>query len=249
MLSDKYIDKIKKAQFDFSGKNGYIALFTNPFFFVRKHLYDNIKYFAPAMRGRVLDFGCGAKPYQELFKRCTKYIGCDIDVSGHDHTNETIDVIYDGKVLPFGNEEFDSLFSSEVFEHIDNLEEILSELNRVLKKGGYMLITVPFVWNEHEVPYDFRRYTSYGLKNVAKKYGFDIVKYKKSTSYIETVFQLVMVYIHSLSIEKVSNRGIRIIIQRLIICPIAVLGIIFSMILPHNDTLYADNIVLMRKIT
>ena len=56
MLSDRYKDEIRKAQFDFSGKYKYIALFTNPAFFVRKNLYYGIKSFAPAMKGKVLDF-------------------------------------------------------------------------------------------------------------------------------------------------------------------------------------------------
>ena len=171
----KYED-IKKAQFIFEGKYKTIAFWTCPFYFVRKHLYENIAEIAPLLKGSILDFGCGAKPYAELFVNCTKYVGMDIDVSGHDHSNELIDVYYDGKHIPFEDEVFDNVFSSEVFEHIANPEKILPEINRVLKNNGYMLATVPFIWNEHEIPYDFKRYTSFGIKELLERLRADGIK-------------------------------------------------------------------------
>ena len=140
-----------------------VSVFINPAFFVRRGLSRGIRRHAGAMKGVMLDFGCGSKPYRELFT-VDKYIGLDVVESGHEHVGESIDVFYDGKRIPFEDGFFDSVFSSEVFEHVFNLDEILIELNRVLKSGGTMLITVPFVWEEHEAPYDFARYTSFGIK-------------------------------------------------------------------------------------
>lgn len=245
--SDRYIEDIRRAQFDFSGKYALIALLTNPYFFVRKNLYENIRYFSNAMKGRVLDFGCGAKPYQSLFKKCTEYIGCDIEISGHDHKNESIDVYYDGKTLPFDDESFDSVFSSEVYEHVINLDEIIPELYRVLKPGGYMLVTVPFVWNEHEVPYDFRRYPSFGLKEELERYGFKVISQRKATKYIEILFQMFMEYLRMSFAEVTDSRKLKILFQRLVIFPTAVMGIIASLIMPKNWSLYGDNVVLCRK--
>ena len=106
---------------------------------------------------RVLDFGCGSKPYENLFINIDEYVGCDIEVSGHDHLDSKIDYFFDGKNLPFIDDRFDSVVSFEVFEHIFNLPEILKEINRVTKTSGNILISVPFAWGEHEVPYDFAR--------------------------------------------------------------------------------------------
>lgn len=47
-----------------------------------------------------------------------------------------VDIFYDGKKNPFDEGYFDSIFSSEVFEHVPDLVVILNELNRVLKQGG-----------------------------------------------------------------------------------------------------------------
>ncbi len=239
------IEDIKTAQFIFEGKYKRIAFWTCPFYFVRKHLYENIKDFAPRLKGSILDFGCGAKPYVDLFENCSEYIGMDIDVSGHDHANENIDVYYDGEHIPFEDDRFDNIFSSEVFEHISNPEAILPEIRRVLKPGGYMLATVPFIWNEHEVPYDFKRYTGFGIKNLLEKQGFDVLEIRKSTSCIEMIYQIKAEYYRYKFAGK-SDR-IRHFIQRTVISFQTFKGIIMSRLLSDNWSFYGDNIVLCRK--
>ena len=73
-----------------------------------------------------------------------EYIGIDVDQSGHPHDNEDIDIFYDGKRIPFSDNYFDSVLSSEVFEHVFNLNELMMEISRVTKKGGKLLITVKY---------------------------------------------------------------------------------------------------------
>ena len=90
-----------------------LSLFINPFFFIRYAFYKNIRRYIPQLKGRLLDFGCGRKPYQNLF-RVSEYVGVDMAETGHDHKNSKIDVYYDGKRLPFKDASFDSLFCSEV---------------------------------------------------------------------------------------------------------------------------------------
>ncbi len=141
---------------------------TFPAWLTRNRLLKAIETCVPELEGTLLDFGCGSKPYQSLFS-VEKYIGLDFENPGHPHVNEQIDVFYDGKKIPFSNDYFDSIFSSEVFEHVFNLEEILKELNRVLKTGGKILITCPFAICEHEVPHDFARYSSFGIRHFWKK--------------------------------------------------------------------------------
>src|SRR5690606_30025728 len=122
------------------------------------------------------------------------YVGVDFENEGHPHDNEQIDVFYDGKTLPFQSEMFDSALCTEVFEHIFNLEEILNEINRVMKHGGKMIVNCPFVWNEHEVQHDFDRYTKFALESMLKKAGFEVVEYSKSGDFISTITQLITLY-------------------------------------------------------
>ena len=75
-------------------------IFVQPFFFIRKGINKDVKALAPQCTGKVLDFGCGAKPYLGYFGHADEYTGLDIEHSGHPHLNEHIDVFYDGKKSP-----------------------------------------------------------------------------------------------------------------------------------------------------
>src|SRR5271170_7274206 len=90
---------------------------TYPAFLTRSRLLRGIGKYAPELKGRLMDFGCGTKPYRILFD-VREYIGIDYENPGHPHLNEQIDVFYDGKHIPFADESFDSIFSSEVLEHL-----------------------------------------------------------------------------------------------------------------------------------
>lgn len=220
------------------------GIFINPAYFIRKGLYNGLISNKKYLRGRLLDFGCGKKPYMNLFE-VQEYIGLDIEESGHCHKNEQVDVYYDGKTIPFNSDYFDSIFSSEVFEHIFNLEQILNELFRVIKPGGHMLITLPFVWDEHEVPYDFARYTSYGISSLLEKAGFEVITIEKTTNYVETVFQMWNSYVYQFLFP--SNEFLKVIMTPLFVAPVTIVGILLSKILPKNRNFYNNNIVVAKK--
>lgn len=192
----------------------------------------------------MLDFGCGSKPYKDLFI-VDEYIGLDFDNSGHEHGDENIDYFYDGKELPFEDSSFDSFFSSQVFEHVPNLENILKEIFRVLKPGANLLITVPFVWDEHEIPFDFKRYTSFGINKTLTGAGFKIIDLKKTTNYISTIFQLWNAFIFQYLFPK--NKYIKLILTPVFIFPVTLLGLILSKLLPRNNSLYLDNVIIAIK--
>lgn len=237
---------IRKAEFDASFPYNIVMLFTNPFFFVRKNLYCNIAKYAKYFKGRLLDFGCGCKPYQNLFTGCSEYIGLDIANPGHSHKNENVDFYYDGKRIPFEDGSIDCIFSSEVLEHVRNIDTMIPELNRILCDGGMMMLTVPFVWNEHEMPNDYRRYTSNGIRYILKENGFRVLKAGKSTGYMEVIFQLWIEYIRSVSQKK--NRTVKSVMHIVFCVPAVLAGIVLQRILPENDTLYGDNIIICKKV-
>lgn len=222
----------------------FLGIFINPYYFNRRGLYKGVKENVHFLSGRLLDFGCGNKPYKDLLQ-VDEYIGLDIEESGHDHENEDIDVYYDGKTIPFEAEYFDSVFSSEVFEHVFELDSILKEINRVCKIDGHLLITVPFVWNEHEVPYDFGRYTSFGINYVLKENGFEVIKYSKTSNYIETLFQMWNTYLFQYILRKKWAQSL---FTPFLISPITIVGILISKILPKNDSFFLNNVVVAKKI-
>jgi SAM-dependent methyltransferase len=225
---------------------------TNAFYFIRRELYKKVNEFAPQLTGKLLDFGCGSKPYEILFKDAAQYIGIDFENEGHSHANESIDIMYDGKTIPFPDEHFDSVFCSEVFEHIFNIEEIIPEIQRVMKKGAKILITCPFVWNEHEVPFDYARYTQFALKHLLEKNGFKILSQDKTGDFTMTIYQMKMVYFNQHFIPAIPLLG-KLKFFRTNIPPIInlVLNLWFSFwhwVLPKRKDWYLNNIVLAVKL-
>ena len=131
---------------------GVIGLFINPFYFARKGLALHIKELGGQINGRTLDVGCGTKPYESLFN-ADEYLGLEYDTPAN-RESKNADYFYDGKLFPFDSQNFDSIVANEVFEHVFNPDEFLGEISRVLKNDGIMLMTVPFLCDEHEQPYD-----------------------------------------------------------------------------------------------
>ncbi len=231
----------KKQQFH----PNFLSVFINPFFMVRWMLLRKLKKQIVKLKGKVLDFGCGQKPYKSLFTSTTEYIGVDIENEGHNHEKEEIDVYYDGKVLPFENNSFDHVFSSEVLEHVFNYAEILPEIHRVLKTGGYFLITVPFSWEEHEVPYDNCRFTHFGIESLLKKAGYTIVESEKSGHFFAVISQYFINYIREMFFTK--NKYINILLNLIFISPFTILLGLLSLIAPRKRSLYFNTIILAQK--
>jgi SAM-dependent methyltransferase len=216
-----------------------LGLLVNPFYFARKGLHQHIVALAPSVRGRILDVGCGSKPYQQYFA-ASEYVGMEIE-----GRNKQVDRSYDGKVFPCDDGEFDAVLSSEVLEHVFNPDEFLSEINRVLRDGGALLLTVPFVWDEHEQPYDYARYSSFGLRHLLKTHGFEIIEQRKSMDDIRVIFQMINAYIYKKTVT--GNWWMNLFLTIILMAPFNVLGELFAKILPSNSDLYLDNIILARS--
>lgn len=140
-----------------------------------------------------MDFGCGQQPYRSIFK-VDEYIGVDTKKSGHRNFYKRANVYYDGITIPFDDNYFDAALATQCFEHIYDVNHIVSEINRVLKPNGTLIITLPLCWEEHEIPYDFFRFTSYGIKAILIKNNFKIVSIKKLNSYKNAIRQVKINY-------------------------------------------------------
>lgn len=222
-----------------------ISIFINPFLLIRWMLLRKIKKYAPKLQGSILDFGCGQKPYQALFTQATEYVGVDIENEAHNHDTEDIDFFYDGRKLPFESEHFDNIFASESLEHVFNYEEIIPELYRVLKPGGQILVTVPFAWEEHEIPYDNCRFTKYGIKSLLESHNFKIESVETSGHFFAVIAQYWINYLRELFYTQ--NKYLNLVINLMVISPFTVLAIILSAIAPKKESLYFNTVILARK--
>ncbi|TCZ74420.1 class I SAM-dependent methyltransferase [Flaviaesturariibacter aridisoli] len=216
-------------------------------FLIRNRLLNAIRKQATRFNGRLLDFGCGIKPYESLFS-VAEYIGVDYAGEGETYTKEKADFLYDGKTLPFADNYFDGIFTTEVVEHIFNLESIVPELRRVLKPGGELLLTCPFAMPEHEVPADYARYTSFAVQDLFRRNGFEVVHYEKTGNFIEALFQLWIIWLDQGMLHRVRKIPVvRSAIRALVYCTLNPLALLFSRLFPRNKNLYLNNVLVLKN--
>ena len=223
---------------------GVLGILTNPFYFARRGLVLGIREFASQVHGRVLDVGCGNRPYEQLFD-ASEYVGLELDTP-ENRLTKTADVYYSGTVFPFEPNSFDSVVCNQVFEHIFEPEAFLREIGRVLKNQGRLLLTVPFVWDEHEQPRDFGRYSSFGLRALLSRNGFEVLELRKTVDDIRVIFQMLNAYIFKKTC--VRNPYLSLLLTLILIAPFNLAGTVLSWLTPRNEDLYLDNVVLARKI-
>lgn len=123
----------------------------------------------------ILDAGAGESVYKKFFSHCNyKAIDLAIGESRWNYTN--LDYVGHLHAMPIEDETFDAILCTQVLEHLEWPRESIKEMYRVLKPGGKIYLTVPMAHEEHQTPYDFFRYTSYGLESICKHAGFYDIK-------------------------------------------------------------------------
>jgi SAM-dependent methyltransferase len=143
---------------------------------------------APLARGRLLDVGCGDKPYEHLFlPHVDAYVGVEHQASfaaTHTHTQAggralggsgRPDVLYDGETLPFDAGSFETVLCVQVLEHTPHPERLVAEMARVLTPGGLLILMAPFSFRLHEQPHDYFRYTPHGLRVLCDRAGLTVL--------------------------------------------------------------------------
>jgi SAM-dependent methyltransferase len=140
----------------------------------------DMKAVAPLARGRMLDVGCGDKPYEPFFRPfVAEYIGIEHEATfaGTNAANRRRpDFFYDGRTLPFEDGCFDTVMSVQVLEHTSEPQRLIDEMARVLHVGGTLIVNAPFSFRLHEEPHDYFRYTPHGLRAMLARSGLDIVE-------------------------------------------------------------------------
>ena len=169
--------------------------------------YLHYKSFHPALftavskyaKGRLIDIGCGNKPYEKKFEgTVTEYIGCDIVQSDL----KKVDVLCEANNIPLPDNSFDTAFSTQTIEHVEDHQGLVNEAYRLLKPGGYFIVSGPMYWHLHEEPYDFFRFTKYGFKYIFEKAGFEMIEIIPNGGAWATAGQTL---IHSFLLSKSRN--------------------------------------------
>jgi len=147
----------------------------------------------------VLDAGCGDQRYKKVLPNGVAYVGLDYEETRilyysdapEPHIKATVES------MPSDSNYYDVILCTEVMEHVESIYCALKEMKRVLKPGGKIIITVPFIFPEHNSPYDFRRFTYYGIINECNDVGFKLIHSERLGGGGSVFFEIFIRLVHS----------------------------------------------------
>lgn len=153
----------------------------------------------------VLDAGSGRAPYRRLFDHARYETADFLAVKGKSYTEQ--DYVCDLAQIPVADARFDHVLLTQVLEHIPEPATVLAELHRVMKPGGTLWLTAPLFYAEHEKPYDFFRYTQFGLRHLLESAGFEVREIDWMEGYLGTLSYQARVMSTSLPSSPADNGG------------------------------------------
>lgn len=157
---------------------------------------------------KILDAGAGDCQYKHLFR------GMDYESADFcqvDKAYGAITHVCDLAAIPVPNDSYHLVLCTQVLEHVSNPKEIVAEFFRVLKPDGFLFASAPLFYEEHEIPYDFFRYTRFGLQHILDRVGFQITELRPLEGYFGALsYQLNMAgnILSSRSSEVFKGQGV-----------------------------------------
>lgn len=221
-----------------SGDAAFVRRLANPLWVARACLTTEVRRHADLARGRMLDVGCGGQPYRRLFTGVDRYIAADLPPT------RGVDVHADALRLPFADGSFDAVLCNQVLEHVPAPATLFAEVTRVLRPGGVLLLTTPQVWGLHHEPYDFYRYTRYGLTHLAAAHGLTIESVAPTCGLWATIGQRIADTV----VHHYAGRApaiVRLLLGLALSPMLAAAFVLDKAVGRHGDTL--DNVLVARK--
>lgn len=148
-------------------------------------------------KGRLLDAGAGTLSCRYLAEpHCEEYVSVDFQ-----RTHPELTLVADVERLPFSQRDFGTVLCVEVLEHVPHPQKAVAELFRVLQPGGHLIVTVPHYMYAHNEPYDYFRYTQYGLRLLLEEAGFEVVELLPSGGFLSFLHHLMATILVGISYE------------------------------------------------
>ncbi|HLB75292.1 MAG TPA: class I SAM-dependent methyltransferase [Sedimentisphaerales bacterium] len=161
----------------------------NPTKFIYGFVEKLIAKYQHLAHGKLIDVGCGSKPFKHIFTNIDSYYGVDIV------ENSEADLICDVQKLEIEDNSADTILSTQVIEHVPEPNVLMREISRICKKGGIVLLTAPFLCRIHGEPHDFFRFTRFGLKHLFEKNGFEIIAIEQDGGFFHSMTFLTNFYL------------------------------------------------------
>ncbi len=146
---------------------------------------------AQHVAGKLLDLGCGNAPLYGVYQPHAEEVIC-IDWPQTLHEASFIDAACDlNEGIPLATESFDTILASDVLEHIAQPDILFSDIVRVLRPQGKLILGVPFMYWLHEEPYDFHRYTEHKLRHFCDQHGLSVLSLEPYGGFREICMDLI----------------------------------------------------------
>jgi SAM-dependent methyltransferase len=150
--------------------------------------------------GVMLDYGCGGQPYKDFFMpKLSRYIGADVSAAEGIYLDIEIEP---GQALPLDTSSIDTVLSTQTLEHLEDIEFYISECARLVHSDGVLILTAPMQWRHHEVPYDYWRFTKYGLISLLERHGFSIKSISPCGGVFALIGQIFLSHLHERGVRK-----------------------------------------------
>jgi SAM-dependent methyltransferase len=161
-----------------------------PFFYpdwlvLRELSRDVARALATHARGRLLDVGCGERPYQSLPSAVDEWVGFD------DTANAGADVHGNADALPFADASFDTVLCTQVIEHVREPAAVIAQCARVLRPDGRLILSAPQYWEVHEEPHDYFRFTPAGLQTLLERAGLTVLELLREGTGVKVAAQAI----------------------------------------------------------
>lgn len=193
-------------------------------------------------KGHLLDIGASDRWIEPRLAGSVTYTALDYPATGQDLYKARPDLFGNASSLPFRNNSFDVVILFDVLEHLEKPREALEDIKRVLKTDGTLLLNLPFVYPIHDAPFDFQRYTYFGLKRELEISGFVVEELENTMSSSETAGLMVTLALGGAIHETVNKRTAAMLITPLLIGLIPLINLTawcLARTLPNWDNLTA----------
>ncbi len=148
-------------------------------------LARQIKEYGPRLSGSLLDVGAGrVRRYASYLPHIQSYQTLDAN------PNSGADIVGSAEAIPLESESKDSILCTQVLEHVPHPQKAVAEMFRILRSGGYCLLTAPQMNELHEEPHDYFRYTCHGFRQILEDAGFKVIQIDQRGRYPATIMQL-----------------------------------------------------------
>lgn len=156
-------------------------------YFIGRAIYSNLSHFT----GKLLDVGSGPSPYSFIFRnRISNHVRID-----HERVSHEPDVVCDVSEMPVKDNSIDCILCTQLLEYILEPHQLIDNFSRIIKPGGKVLLSAPFIYPVHHKSLDYFRYTDSCLRKLFQDRAFDIIQCKPLGGFFVTIIQLATHYI------------------------------------------------------